>query len=455
MNPQIDIELFLSFKNNINCMNLDHEILNSMVDSISNNEHKNKKYKIQQNKKIKNIFKNPKIRLIKDKINNKINLILNKLTENNIDNLIFEFIENVKITNIYDYNEFLKTIYYKILSEINFIKIYLDFFTIITEIYKTVYDYNIEFFYDLIENKFKLDYENIIDDNFIFLTEFDDENKRINNIILINDLIKLNYFDSNFKNYIENNLLNQTKYLSDISIWFKYNKFNDEQIIKIKNIIITSENLRDKILLENLINGNSNKLVFKKQNVVNQLEIDQSGHKYEKASLPHMKVSKCNGPTENNYGVQKNNYMKVVKCNGPIEDKSNNVQQVNTEVKKNNNIELSNILEEYLFIDNTESIENYIEINCNDAITKNKFCEFIISEAFKLFNDEYKKILVLLKILIKKRILFKSNLSRGLLNIYSTKTMNSDKLKNFLIFLKNLGITKGLENIMKKFNIDV
>lgn len=411
MNSQINIELFFTFKNNPECINLDSDILNSIIDSFSNNEYKSKKYKIQP-KKTKNIFKNPKIRLIKDKINNKVNLILNKLTENNIENLILEFIENVKINNAEDYNEFLKTIYYKILSEINFIKIYLDFFIIITEIYKKAYEFSIEFFYDLLENKFKLDYENIIDDNFIFLTELEDENKRTNNIILINELIKINYFDEKFKDYVENYLLNQKKYLSDISIWFKYNKLNSDQIDKIKNIISVSENFRDKILLENLINGSTNKLIFKKQNTNNQDNVPKP-----KVHLPEPHV------------VPKKNI--------------------------NNNVELSNILEEYLFIDSSESIEDYIEVNCTDAFTKNKFCEFIISEAFRLSNEEYKKILLLLKMLIKKRVLFKSNLSRGLLNIYTAKTINADKLKNFLIFLKNLGITKSLESIMQKYSIDI
>jgi hypothetical protein len=409
MNPQINIELFLSFKNNPECLNLDSDMLNSIIDSFTNNEYRNKKYKIQV-KKTKNIFKNPKIRLIKDKINNKVNLILNKLTENNIENLVFEFVENIKISNIDDYNEFLKTIYYKILSEINFIKIYMEFLITITEIYRSVYDFNLEFFYDLIENKFKLDYESVIDDNFIFLTELEDDNKRINNIILINELIKLDYFDSKFKDYIENYLLNQKKYLADISIWFKHNKLNNDQINTIKNIIITTENFRDKILLENLINSSSNKIVFKKKNTIQ--DFTQTKKMTYQSDSPK-------------------------------------------EYKKQNNVELSNILEEYLFIDNSESIENYIEINCADAYTKNKFCEFIVGEGFKLTNEEYKKILSLLKMLIKKRILFKSNLSRGLLNIYANRTINSDKLKNFLLFLKGLGITKSLEYLMQKHSIDI
>jgi len=405
MNPHIDIELLLSFKNHPKCINLDDDVLSSILNSFTNNEYKNKKYKIQ-NKKVKSIFKNPKIKIMKDKITNKVNLILNKLTENNIDNLVSEFNENIKITNHDDYNEFLKTVYYKILSEVNFIKNYLNFFIIITEIYKNIYDYNIKYFYLLIENKFKLDYENDVNDEFIFLTEIEDETKRINNLILIKELIKLNYFVLSFQTYIENYLLGQKEYLADITVWFKDDKITDEQINKIKLLIDNTENFRDKVLLENLVNNNgkTNKIIFKKQNVYTEKPV------------------------------------------------TSDLRNTNKTI---NSVELLNILEEYLFIESLDSIENYIQINCTDAITKNKFCEFIIQESFKLTNDEYKKILLLFKILIKNKSLFKSNLSRGLLNIYSSSNFNNDKFKSFLTFLKSLGITKGIEHIMQKYSIDI
>ena len=118
-----------------------------------------------------------------------------------------------------------------------------------------------------------------------------------------------------------------------------------------------------------------------------------------------------------------------------------------------NTIELDNILEEYFFINNSESLENYIETNCIDAITKNKFCEYLIDKYFKLSNDEYKKIIILFKFLIKNKILFKSNLSRGLLNIYPIKNMSLGRIKNLLLFLKSQGITKGLESLLTKYSI--
>ena len=72
----------------------------------------------------------------------------------------------------------------------------------------------------------------------------------------------------------------------------------------------------------------------------------------------------------------------------------------------NTNIELENMFEEYLFIDNYESLEEYIHINCKDALGKNKFCEFIILKYFNLDKEDSNKIFFLLKALVKKKILF-------------------------------------------------
>ena len=60
-----------------------------------------------------------------------------------------------------------------------------------------------------------------------------------------------------------------------------------------------------------------------------------------------------------------------------------------------------------------------------------------------------------MKKMIKSKILFKSNLSRGLLNLYNSKsTYDQDKFKKILLFLKNLGITNGLETLMSKYKIE-
>jgi hypothetical protein len=390
-----NVETFLNIKNSIDCQILDSDIIEFILNNFMNTT-KDKKYKSQTKKTI-NILKNPKIKIIKDKISNKVNLILNKISENNIENLVIEFIENIKLVNIEEYNEFLKIIYYKILSEINFLKFYLKFLGIISEIYFIEKSYTLKYFFNMIENKFQNDYYDIIDNDYLFLKDFEDDSRRLNNLTLIYEMIKINYFNKDFELFIENLLINQTKYLGDIHHWFKDINLSDSNKLRINNLINDNTQLRDKILLDSLINKTD-------------IDIKQSKIIYKKPLI------------------------------------------TNTIVK--NNIELENMLEEYLFIDNYESLEQYIKINCCDAIGKNKFCEFIITKYFKLSQEEDEKILILFKSMIKKKILFKSNLSRALLNIHNNK-MNNDKLKSLLLFLKNMGITNCLENLMMKFKINI
>jgi hypothetical protein len=390
-----NVETFLNIKNSIDCQILDSDIIEFILNNFMNTN-KDKKYKSQQKKTI-NILKNPKIKMMKDKISNKVNLILNKISENNIENLIIEFIENIKLINLEEYNEFLKIIYYKILSEINFLKFYLKFLGIISEIYFIEKSYTLKYFFNMIENKFQNDYYDIIDNDYLFLKDFEDDSRRLNNLTLIYEMVKINYFKKDFELFIENLLINQTKYLGDIHHWFKNINLSDTNKLRINNLINENTQLRDKILLDSLINKTT-------------VDIKQTKIIYKKPLITNTIVT--------------------------------------------NNIELENMLEEYLFIDSYESLEEYIKINCSDAIGKNKFCEFIITKYFKLSKEEDEKILILFKSMIKKKILFKSNLSRALLNIHNNK-MNNDKLKLFLLFLKSMGITNCLENLMLKFKIDI
>jgi hypothetical protein len=247
-----------------------------------------------------------------------------------------------------------------------------------------------------------------------------DDEKRINNLILLRKLIKVNYFNESFSEYINDTILNQKKYLSDIYYWLKDSILTTTNIKKINSILLNDEiQLRDRVLLDNLLNG------------CNNIEINQ----------PFNKIIFKNPSNEN-----KLSFSEVVTT---IENKV--VPETN-----NLSIELENNLEEYFFIDNSESIDDYINNNCKDANAKNKFCEYIIDKYFKLQNNDSLKILTLMKKLIKSKILFKSNLSRGLINLYNNKiSYNHDKFKKLLLFLKSLGITNGLENLMSKYKIEI
>ena len=412
MNNKLDIELFFNLKHHKECLYFDNEVIESIIDTFSNN--KNKKTKPIYKKTLA-VIKNPKLKQIKDKISNKVNLILNKLSENNIDNLVVEFIENVKINNIEDYNEFIRTFYIKLLSEINFFKFYMQFFCMLTLTYEKVNGYNIEYFYNLIESNFNYHYFDIINNDSDYFKDMDEE-KRINNLTILNELIKINYFSSSFWDHVNDKIFTQKKYLSDIYYWLKDTKLTPNHIEKI-NLILTDEiQLREKDLLENLLNGCTN------------IETNQPPNKiiFKKPS------------------IEKLSFSEIVTLGDKKPPSS----------PKTNTVELDNNLEEYFFIDNSESIEDYINTNCKDANTKNKFCEYIIDKYFKLQQTDSQKILTLMKKLIKSKHLFKSNLSRGLLNLNKT-SYNQEKFKKLLLHLKNLGITYGLENLMTKHKIEI
>ena len=187
-------------------------------------------------------------------------MILNKLSENNIDNLTNEYINNINKINNEEFDEIQKTFYLKIISEINFIKIYLNFFKNIAFIYNKVQNHNISYFISIVETKFKYDYMqiDITDNKYIFLKEIIGETKRINNLIFIKELVELNILKNDIINICTDNILNQQLYISDIYYWFiNINfKLTNNEIIKIKSILnynFTSdlETKLDKIVNEN------------------------------------------------------------------------------------------------------------------------------------------------------------------------------------------------------------
>lgn len=396
-----NLKSFLQLKNHNDCKDLDIEVITFILESFENSEgKKTKKYNFNNNnyKKSNQILKNPKIKLIKEKISNKVNLILNKLSENNLSCLLIEFFQNIKILNLEDFNEVIKTIYIKMLTEIKFLKLYLEFFKNIIGTYKHIYSYNISYFYDLLECKFNFDYNNLEDINMDFLKDYDSEDFRLNNLTILRELVEQQFFNSNFEDLLNNKILNQNKYYSDIYYWFKNYKLSNEQVDTINNIIINATiEIRDKILLQNLISDytpepKKTKLILKKKKIFNSFE-----------------------------------------------------SKVET------------LINDYLSSDDptdTSNIENFISINCIETLDKNKFCEITISNYFTSSNSN--KIIELIKYLITEQVLFKSNFSRGLLSLYNVGNQYNETKENVLLqILKSLGITKGLEILLNKHNIEI
>ena len=144
----------------------------------------------------KSMIKSQSIQNRKAQMDSKVNLILNKLSESNIQALSIEFAETIGYINQEEYEIIMKTFYSKMLSEISFINIYLKFLKIVMKMYN---QFNPEYFYSIIETKFKFDYTDYDiepDSSFIFLKEYDGETTRCNNLIIIKNLVSNNFMSA-------------------------------------------------------------------------------------------------------------------------------------------------------------------------------------------------------------------------------------------------------------------
>ena len=403
----LDINTFLSFKSQESLQSLDNASKELIAELFSHIDKKNKK----NNKKNSNhVLKNQKLQNKKENIINKVNLILNKLSESNIDNLVIEFLENINQVEQFDYEEIQKTFYLKIISEINFVKIYLQFLNIIKSIYGRVQNYDLTFFISAIETKFNIDYTNydICPENkFNFIKEIDIEQKRINNLTLIINLVECGLLSKDILEYCDSAIINQTIFLSDIYYWFnlRNRSLTEEEISKIKSHLLLSTNTRDNVLLTNLINNTLN------TNIIEE-------------------------PTQNI-------------------TTTNNKPKVNTFI-----LEIDNIIDEYILMNNYEDIVQFITDRCKDAISKNKFSEVLVDKYLLSKKEACNTIIELIKQLTKAQILFKTNIAKGISLIHGNweeKSIDyikpSDKMKGLLVTMKGLGIIKGIETILSAYKI--
>lgn len=392
----LDLNVFLTYKTYNNVQDLDSNTQDLLSVLFGNTE----KYKnLKKTKKNINILKNQKLQNKKDNIVNRVNLILNKLSESNIDNLIIEFIENINQVSLENFEDIQKAFYFKTISEINFVKIYLKFFKVIGYLYNKVQSYNLSFFISIVETKFNIDYmqQPINSDKYTFLIELEGETKRMNNMILIKNLVDLNFCSDKLIHLCDKVILNQTTYLPDIYHWFnsKNKELTKNEIDVIKSILNSINTPRDKILLENLINK-----VKTTQSVVKEVERE-------------------------------------------------------TVVGDTLKLETENIIDEYVLIKSFDDIKHFIDTRCVDAIAKNKFCEQLIDKYFIVNIESSQDIIELIKSLIKSHTLFKSNLSRGLImlnNNWKDRSIDYNKpimrMKTLLSMMKSIGITKGLESLI-------
>jgi hypothetical protein len=414
----MEISYLLSFKNNSQVQELDSDFLERIKDLFQNYKNKSKKYRKYKNKKSNNILKNKKLQSAKNKIENKFNLILNKISNDNICELVKEFILTIGKITEEEYEVIQKTLYQKMLNEIKFIDNYLDFFIKINVIYYKKFNFVPDYLFKIIEEKIYFDYlNNSPKENFTFVTNLSTENERTNNIIILDKIIKKHILDEKISKFINSIIINQNIHIPDINIWFKNKTLSQSEEKKIQDKIDNLDlSFRNKVLLKNLLN--------EEEIIEEQILVDDS----DKDTFIDDNLDDCINES--------------FLLNEPF------------------NLECKNIWDEFLYLGLPEEVKEFIVSDCKEAKDKNIFCEIGLDIYFRNNDAKKEQIFGLFKNLINKKVLYKSNLSRGLLLIYdvwdkiSKDYNNKDtKLKIFLIFLKKNGITRGVEFLLKKFNM--
>jgi len=344
------VEFLLQFKSEK--IDLDTDFMN-LINNLKENKNFLKKKKFKTFSK-NNILKNNILQEYKKKVEFKLNLLLNKLSIDNFDLIIKEFIEKFNDIDQENYNIILKELYINILKNDKFTDLFVKFYHKINNIYNYKYKFNNSQCIDMVEYKTQFDY-NVIEKNleFDFLNSFDSEENKINNLKLICFLINSNNLKKNIIDEISKMLLN-SDVIPSINFWFldenikdnikyNFNTYNN----KLNNKLNNDLNNRYKIILKNLLD----------------------------------KLFNNKDPSENIVNTEK-----LI-----IED---------NDVKNVIEIEAYNIIEEYLLLEDLEEIKTYINENSLD----NNNLKYFFKESFNCyFNnnltnlDKFKKLFLFFK----------------------------------------------------------
>ncbi len=367
-------------KNDTKCVFLSENIISSILDTFSKSNIK----VIKCAKKQVSAIKTNKVQAKKDLNENKIIMIMNKISENNINELIGEYLCNVFVDTEEKYNVVMTEIFNKMLKDIKFVENYIKFALKIFIIEKKRLNLHPEEFIDLIK----------------LTINVGTEEERSSCYTLIKILIKYEFFNNDIIKFISNNVLSNNDKLKYIDV---YNWFLGIDINEYKESILTiikkcnSENMnREEILIGSLL-----------EKIIN-MEIVED--------------------------IQENI---VDNCN-----------QINTLI--------NNIIEEYDFLKSLDEVVEFIQVECDNINNKNLFCKEVIN--FYISKD-INIGLELIDELIKKKALFKSNISKGLVlylsdnNITNNNTSINTKIIQILKYLKNNNITKNIEHIFKRFRV--
>ena len=364
-------------KNDTKCVFLSENIISNILDIFSKSNIK----VIKCAKKQVSAIKTNKVQAKKDLNENKIIMIMNKISENNINELVGEYLCNVFIDTEEKYNVIMTEMFNKMLKDIKFADNYIKFALKIFIIEKKRLNLYPEEFIDLIKLTIKTG----------------NEEERSASYTLIKLLIKYGFINNNIINFISNHVLSnndKTKYI-DVFNWFSgldISNYKEQIYTMIEKC--SKENMnREEFLIESLI-----------EKIVHNIET--------------------------------------------VEEHSDNIIDKNQQ----NNILINNIIEEYNFLKSLDEVIEFINIECSNINNKNLFCkEVIIFYMSKDINEG----LELIDELIKKKALFKSNISKGLVMFLSenNNNINNTKIIQILKYLKNNNITKNIEHIFKRFKV--
>ena len=355
------VEYLLSFKDHDDLKNLDDEFLNLISENFIKSYSKKVKKKLIKPILKCNILKNSKLQTEKNTIESKVNLILNKLSKNNFDQIVEEFVIKFSEINQSDYNIILKSLYIKAIKDEKFINIFLKFYHIINQIYSYLFDFNNKYFINLLETKIKFDYQEIkLDKEYSFFENLNSEENRINSLKILIYLVEKNNLKIDVINIVSNFLM-ETDYIPDINFWFsnKFIKnnldiknFNEKLVNKLSNDI----NNRSLVLLKNLLDSND---------IQYELNIDDD--------------------------LDEDSDEDINICNNLNNDET---------TKSDLEIQIDNILEEYLLLEEFDEVSSFIESFNKDDSKKKIFMETLLNFFFNSTlnnSNKFKKLFVNLK----------------------------------------------------------
>ena len=387
----------LKLKNDTKCVLLNETTISTILGFFNQSNIKT----VKVVKKQVNILKNNRIQGKKDLNENKLIMIMNKISHNNIDSLIKEYLSTITINTLEEYNTIQHEIICKLIKDITFIDNYIPFIIKLFSIEKYKLSVNPEYFINSLYNIIQSHYES----KESTITDPTNETERISCLTIIKKLISFNFFTTDLYLYISKLLL-QSPYKIDVYYWFL--DLPDMKTIYKSNILdciveCNKKGLkREELMLETLFE-NDKKTEPKKFSEI----------------LTETKIQK---PV-----VNTNNFCTLIQ----------------------------NIIDEYLYLEYVDEVGNFITTDCKDLNEKNIFCQELIKN---YFNESSKQtsILNLFEFLIKKKYIFKSNLSKGLLLYLEINNINKNEtMEVFLKFLKNNNITNNIEHVFKKYRIKI